>query len=71
MKVLIYSFYNEAVLDLVREQFASPSLVKISQHREENNIILEFQDDLEYRDMACWLSHALGCGLITGGNIER
>lgn len=34
-------------------------------------LLLAFETDVEYRDMATWLAAALACGLIVRGEIDR
>lgn len=69
MKVEISTYQQPTAMELLKEEFSGPDLEKLSYSQ--NGIILVFKDDMLYRDMTCWIGHALGCGLITGGNIER
>lgn len=69
MKVVVKSFYVPTAIELLKEEFSSLDIQSLTHG--EDMIIVEFVDDLQYREAAGWLGHALGCGLITGGWIER
>ena len=42
-----------------------------SKVRDEHNMLLVYRNDDLYREMSIWLGHALACGLILRGEIER
>ena len=71
MNVEITSYLKGAALTLLKEEFQGPDLLSVVYDESKNIIKLVFKDDMLYRDMTCWIGHALGCGLITGGHIER
>lgn len=70
MNVEITTYLPKATTELLRDQFGGPSLEKL-RFNGDKTVTLVFTDDVEYREMIGWISAALGCGLITGGNIER
>lgn len=71
MDVTITTYLKGAALALLKEEFQGPDLANIVYDERKSTITMTFKDDMCYREVACWIGHALGCGLITGGNIER
>ncbi len=69
MKAIINTFYVPTALELLKEECSTLDIQSLTHG--ESLIIVDFVDDMEYRAMALWIAHALGCGLITGGKIER
>lgn len=70
MNVEITTYLPMAATELLRDEFGGPSLEALH-FDTDKTITLVFTDDVEYREIAGWIGHALGCGLITGGHIER
>lgn len=71
MEVKVKTYLKGATMTILKEQFEGPDLESITYNNEDYCITLIFKDDMEYRELAGWIGAALGCGLITGGNIER
>ena len=69
MIVIITTYSQRTAVEILKEEFQGPDLASLSEG--DAVITLTFKDDMLYRDVACWIGHALGCGLIVGGTIER
>ena len=68
MTVILRTMFPQTVLWCLKEMgFEAPTRTE----EEGAKLSMIFPGDKHYREMAVWLGHAMACGLIVRGEIER